>query len=127
MSTDSRAVSKSLEKKILALVKDNIRQVKKGANEVTKQIERSKALLVIMALDTEPIQIIEHLPLLCDDKGISYIYVSSSEALGNAVGLQRPAVACCITYEDDQQYEKVKSGVSKVLSEMNGVSMLKGV
>ena len=46
----------------------NYKQLKKGANEVTKSLNRGKAELVLLTADTEPLEIILHLPLLCEDK-----------------------------------------------------------
>jgi U4/U6 small nuclear ribonucleoprotein SNU13 len=46
--------------------------LKKGANETTKALNRGMADLVILAADTEPLEIILHLPLLCEDK-VSYL------------------------------------------------------
>ena len=43
-------------------------QLKKGANETTKALNRGLADLVILAADTEPLEIILHVPLLCEDK-----------------------------------------------------------
>lgn len=122
MHEEIKPASKSLEKKIFSLIKDNQSQIKRGANEVTKQIERSKALLVVIAADTEPIEIVSHLPLLCNDKGISYVFVSNSESLGQASGLERKVVACCIFADDDRQYERVKSGIGRILADMSGVT-----
>lgn len=45
-----------------------IHQLKKGANETTKTLQRSKSELVILARDASPLEIILHLPLLCEDK-----------------------------------------------------------
>ena len=42
--------------------------MKKGANETTKALNRGLADLVVLAADTEPLEIILHLPLLCEDK-----------------------------------------------------------
>ncbi|MFN9907739.1 MAG: ribosomal L7Ae/L30e/S12e/Gadd45 family protein, partial [bacterium] len=42
--------------------------MKKGANESTKALNRGLADLVVLAADTEPLEIILHLPLLCEDK-----------------------------------------------------------
>jgi ribosomal protein L7Ae-like RNA K-turn-binding protein len=46
----------------------NYKQLKKGANEATKTLNRGIADLIIMAADTEPLEILLHLPLLCEDK-----------------------------------------------------------
>jgi U4/U6 small nuclear ribonucleoprotein SNU13 len=51
------------------------KQLKKGANETTKSLNRGVADLVILAADTEPLEIILHLPLLCEDKNVPYVYV----------------------------------------------------
>merc|ERR1712100_266158 len=40
------------------------KQLKKGANEATKTLNRGQAQLIVMAADTEPLEILLHLPLL---------------------------------------------------------------
>ena len=47
-----------------------IHKVKKGANEATKTLNRGIAELIIIAADTTPLEIVLHLPLLCEDKVI---------------------------------------------------------
>jgi len=59
----------------------------KGANEVTKAIERKTAKLVVMAEDVQPEEILAHIPLLCEEKEIYYTYVPSKRELGAAAGL----------------------------------------
>ena len=63
-------------------------KVDKGTNEVTKAIERGVAKLVVYAKDVEPKEIIQHLPLLCKEKGIPCQEADSKQKLGLAVGLQ---------------------------------------
>jgi U4/U6 small nuclear ribonucleoprotein SNU13 len=46
-----------------------------------------------MAADTEPIEILLHLPLLAEDKNVPYVFVPSKAALGRACGVTRP-VSC---------------------------------
>jgi U4/U6 small nuclear ribonucleoprotein SNU13 len=46
----------------------NYKQLKKGANEATKTLNRGITDLIVMAADTEPLEILLHLPLLCEDK-----------------------------------------------------------
>ncbi len=48
-------------------------KLKKGANEVTKVIEKGKAKLVVIAEDTSPKEIIMHIPMLCEEKKITCI------------------------------------------------------
>lgn len=53
----------------------NYKQSKKGANEATKTLNRGISELIIMAADAEPIEILLHLPLLCEDKNVPYVFV----------------------------------------------------
>ena len=46
----------------------NYKQLKKGANEATKALNRNRAEFIVMAADTQPLEILLHLPLLCEDK-----------------------------------------------------------
>lgn len=57
----------------------NYKQLKKGANEATKTLNRGISEFVVMAADTEPIEILLHLPLLAEDKNVPYVFVSDPE------------------------------------------------
>jgi large subunit ribosomal protein L7Ae len=71
-------------------------RVAKGANEVTKQVERGVAKFVVMAEDVTPEEILAHIPLLCEEKGIPSGYVPSKAELGNAAGLAVGTAAVAI-------------------------------
>lgn len=71
-------------------------RVAKGANEVTKQVERGVAKFVVMAEDVTPEEILAHVPLLCEEKGIPYGYVPSKAELGSAAGLPVGTAAIAI-------------------------------
>jgi ribosomal protein L7Ae-like RNA K-turn-binding protein len=62
-------------------------KIEKGINEVTKAIERGTAKLVVYAEDVSPKEIVQHLPVLCKEKGILCVAVESKQKLGLAVGL----------------------------------------
>ena len=62
-------------------------KVRKGTNETTKAIERKQALLVAVADDVQPAEVIAHLPILCHEKDIAVIHVPSKADLGKAAGL----------------------------------------
>ncbi|KYN44168.1 NHP2-like protein 1 like protein [Trachymyrmex septentrionalis] len=86
----------SLTIKILNLVQQALSygQLKKGANEATKSLNRGLSEFIVMAADTQPLEILLHLPLLCEDKNVPYVFVRSKQALGRACGVSRPVVAC---------------------------------
>ena len=62
----------------------NYKQTKKGANEATKTLNRGISELIIMSADAEPIEILLHLPLLCEDKNVPYVFVPRYVALRSA-------------------------------------------
>ncbi|OYT32071.1 MAG: 50S ribosomal protein L7ae [Thermoprotei archaeon] len=70
--------------------------IKKGTNETTKAVERGLAKLVLIAEDVDPPEIVAHLPLLCEEKKIPYIYVPSKEKLGKAAGIEVAAASAAI-------------------------------
>lgn len=105
MSTNPKAfplADSALTQQILDVVQQsqNLRQLKKGANEATKTLNRGISEFIIMAADTEPIEILLHLPLLCEDKNVPYVFVPSKTALGRACGVSRPVIAASVTTND---------------------------
>mgnify|MGYP005854256235 CR=1 FL=1 len=68
----------------------------KGTNEVTKFVERAQAALVLIAEDVEPEEIVAHLPMLCEEKKIPYVYVPSKQELGRASGLEVSTASACV-------------------------------
>ena len=71
-------------------------KITRGANEVTKAIERKTAALIVMAEDVQPEEILAHVPLLCEEKTIPYTYVPNKRELGVASGLYVPSAAIAI-------------------------------
>ncbi|KLK89328.1 50S ribosomal protein L7 [Methanoculleus sediminis] len=82
-------------------------KVKKGSNEATKAVERNIAQLVLIGSDVEPEEIVMHLPPLCDEKQIPFVYISKQNDIGSASGLEVGSAAAAI----------VKSGKAKDLVE----------
>lgn len=91
-------VPNEIQERVLKLVETarETGKIKKGTNEVTKAIERSEAKLVVIAMNVDPEEIVMHLPLLCEEKKIPYIYVKNKEDLGRASGIQVSAASACI-------------------------------
>ncbi len=88
-------------------------KLRKGTNESTKAIERKQAALVVIAEDVEPAEIVAHLPPLCDEKGIPYIYVPSKRELGAAAGINVGSAAITIA-EAGRAAAAVKEIVERV-------------
>ncbi|MFB6491052.1 MAG: 50S ribosomal protein L7Ae [Thermoproteus sp. AZ2] len=71
-------------------------RIKKGTNETTKAVERGLARLVLIAEDVDPPEVVAHLPILCEEKKVPYIYVPSKEKLGKSAGINTNAAAAVI-------------------------------
>lgn len=67
-----------------------------GTNEVTKASERAEAKLVVMAEDVDPIEILAHIPMLCEEKRIPYVYVPKKQRLGQSAGLSKSAASVAV-------------------------------
>ncbi|CAL8283690.1 unnamed protein product [Merluccius merluccius] len=95
----------NMTKTILDLVQQasSYKQLRKGANEATKTLNRGISEFIVMAADAEPLEIILHLPLLCEDKNVPYVFVRSKQALGRACGVSRPVIATSVTIKEGSQ------------------------
>ncbi|MEE9151702.1 MAG: 50S ribosomal protein L7Ae [Thermoplasmata archaeon] len=71
-------------------------KLRKGVNEVTKLVERGGVTFVVMSEDVQPPEILAHMPLLCDEKNITYAYVPSKQELGVASGLKVPTASVVV-------------------------------
>ena len=87
-----------LSEKALQLVQvaSETGKVRVGTNEVTKSSERAEAKLVVMAEDVDPVEILVHVPMLCEEKRIPYVYVPKKQRLGQSAGLSKSAASVAI-------------------------------
>jgi len=90
-------------------------KVEKGTNEVTKAIERGTAKLVAYGTNVEPKEIVQHLPILCKEKGIPCTEADNKEKLGIAVGLSIGCASVAIIESGDAEkdLEGFVRGISK--------------
>lgn len=76
-------------------------KVRKGTNESTKAVERAVAKFVVIAEDVDPPEIVFHLPLMCEEKNIPYIYVASKQRLGTALGIDVQSASAAVIEEGE--------------------------
>ncbi|XP_028753733.1 H/ACA ribonucleoprotein complex subunit 2-like protein [Neltuma alba] len=121
---------KKLCKRTLKLVRraSEHKCLKRGVKEVVKSIRRGHKGLCVIAGNISPIDVITHLPILCEEAEIPYIYVPSKEDLASAGVTKRPT--CCVLVMtkpakgelDKGEQEKLKSDYDQVVSEVNEVT-----
>jgi U4/U6 small nuclear ribonucleoprotein SNU13 len=121
---DSRAfplADSAVTQQILDIIQQatHLRQLKKGANEATKTLNRGISEFIVMAADAAPIEIVLHLPLLCEDKNVPYVFVPSKIALGRACGVSRPVIAASVTTNESSQLKdqinQIKDQIERLL------------
>ncbi|KAH0610582.1 uncharacterized protein H6S33_012109 [Morchella sextelata] len=97
----------ALTQQILDIVQQasHYRQLKKGANEATKTLNRGISEFIVLAADTSPLEILLHLPLLCEDKNVPYVFVPSKIALGRACGVSRAVISASVTSNEASELQ----------------------
>ncbi|KAG4207557.1 hypothetical protein ERO13_A03G073300v2 [Gossypium hirsutum] len=87
---------KKLSKKTLKFVRKAAEHkcLKRGVKEVVKSIRRGHKGLCVIAGNISPIDVITHVPILCEEADIPYVYVPSKEDLATAGSTKRPT--CCV-------------------------------
>ncbi|MEE3310162.1 MAG: ribosomal L7Ae/L30e/S12e/Gadd45 family protein [Candidatus Thermoplasmatota archaeon] len=71
-------------------------RLKKGSNEVTKAAERGTAQMIVMAENVNPAELLAHIPLICKEKKIPFIYVEDQAYLAEAAGMNSGAKTAAI-------------------------------
>ncbi|KAI5305955.1 hypothetical protein KEM56_002759 [Ascosphaera pollenicola] len=126
-------------KKVLKSVKKAAanKSLKRGVKEVVKALRKSPvpapnapvstpAGVVILAADISPMDVISHIPVLCEDHGIPYVFVTSRAELGSAGATKRPTSVVMVTpkssgkkkdgeKEDKEEFGKVYDELVKVV------------
>ncbi|KAI9656155.1 MAG: snoRNA-binding protein [Trizodia sp. TS-e1964] len=93
-------------KKVLKAVKKAAKNksLKRGVKEVVKCLRKSSTNasvpgVVILAADISPPDVISHLPVLCEDHNVPYLFVTSRAELGAAGSTKRPTSVVMVTPE----------------------------
>ena len=87
--------------------------------EVVKAVRKGEKGIMFIAGNITPIDVISHLPVLCESSGIPYIYVPSKEELGIAGSTKRPTSCILVqlkdkTAEHKEAYDEIVSEIKKV-------------
>ncbi|CAI0412997.1 unnamed protein product [Linum tenue] len=98
--------------------------LKRGVKEVVKSIRRGGKGICIIAGNISPIDVITHVPILCEESEVPYIYVPSKEDLATAGNTKRPT--CCVLVLTKppkgeiakEEQEKLKSDYDQVVADI---------
>ncbi|KAI8824074.1 50S ribosomal protein L30e-like protein [Fimicolochytrium jonesii] len=115
--------SKKLTKKVLKTVKKaaKTKNVRRGVKEVVKAIRKGQKGVVVIAGDISPVDVITHVPVMCEEANVSYIYVPSKEELGNAGATKRATSVILVVAKDkkDIDYADLYEEVADEVKELN--------
>ena len=108
--------------------------LKRGVKEVVKALRKSpqgagndtSPGVVILAADISPMDVISHIPVLCEDHNVPYIYVTSRAELGAAGNTKRPTSVVMVSearvgakkgekIEDEEEFADVYKDLVKVV------------
>merc|ERR1711964_476128 len=105
-----------LSKKLFKCIKKatKSKQVLRGVKEVVKAVRKGTKGLCVIAGNISPMDVISHLPVLCEDNDVPYVYVRAKEDLGAAALTKRPT-SCML----------VAPGIKKGVDEPEGFAELK--
>ncbi|XP_060660939.1 H/ACA ribonucleoprotein complex subunit 2-like protein [Drosophila nasuta] len=110
---------KKLAKKVYKLVKKAMKHktyLRNGLKDVQTRLRKGETGLCIFAGDVTPVDIMCHLPAVCEEKGIPYTYTPSRADLGAAMGVKRGTVALLVRQNEEYKdlYDEVKDELSKL-------------
>lgn len=77
---------------------------RRGVKEVVKAIRKGSKGFCVIAGDISPIDVITHLPIMCEDRNIPYFYVPSKLDLGAAACTKRPT--SCILIDPKESFSE---------------------
>ena len=113
--------NKKLTKKVYKVVKKaaKAKQVKRGVKEVVKGLRKGAKGVVFIAGDIFPVDVITHIPLLCEESKVPYVYVPSREDLGHAGATKRPTSVIMVLNTKDQEYKEAYDEVMEEVKPLN--------
>ena len=114
----------SLTKSVLKMIKKGMKAklIKRGVKETVKAVRKGGDGVVIIAADISPIDVLSHLPILCEDKGVPYVYVRSRAEVGEACKTKRPTSCVMICKPDKKKQEEEYTDFKDCLEKIKAVN-----
>ncbi|KCV73428.1 H/ACA ribonucleoprotein complex subunit 2 [Fonticula alba] len=116
----SPLASKKMTKKVLKTVKQatSSKQLRRGVKEVIKALRKKETGVVVFAGDISPIDVISHIPVLCEDNSVPYVFVPSREDLGAAGATKRPTSVIMLPNPNKKLDSSYASAHSELVTEV---------
>jgi H/ACA ribonucleoprotein complex subunit 2 len=96
-----------------------LRKGSKGYESLLFLEERlTETRIVIIAGDISPIDVISHVPVLCEEADVPYAYVPSKEELGQAGSTKRPTSVVMIVPGKEGDFKEAYDEIRKEFKEV---------
>mmetsp|Transcript_2191 Transcript_2191/g.3652 ORF Transcript_2191/g.3652 Transcript_2191/m.3652 type:complete len:152 (-) Transcript_2191:48-503(-) len=110
---------KKLRKKLLKLCDSasSDKSVRRGVKEVVKALRKEEKGICLIAGDVSPIDVITHIPIMCEDADVPYVYVTSRAELGTASATKRPTSVVLIKPSSGKDWSKTYKSLKDEVKE----------
>merc|ERR1712018_57794 len=111
--------TKKLAKKLYKCIKKGMKHkthVRNGLKDVQSRIRKGEKGLVVFAGDVTPIDVMCHLPSVCEEKGLPYVFPPARALLGQAMGVKRGSLMVMIRKHEEYEelYQECKTEVEQL-------------
>lgn len=108
--------SKKLAKRVYKVIKKGMKHktfVRNGLKDVQSRIRKGERGIVVFAGDVTPVDVMCHLPAVCEEKDIPYVYTPSRQDLGTAMGVKRGSLMVMIREHEDYKdlYDELETEI----------------
>jgi H/ACA ribonucleoprotein complex subunit 2 len=111
--------------------------LKRGVKEVVKAVRKTTPsdpataqvaapAIVILAADISPMDVISHIPVLCEDHNIPYVFLPSRAELGAAGSTKRPTSVVMVTPNAGKKGEDKDDEWDEAYKELNKLVVKQG-
>jgi H/ACA ribonucleoprotein complex subunit 2 len=97
-----------------------VKLIRRGVKEVNKAFRKQELGICILAGDVSPVDVISHIPILCEKSKVPYIYINSRESLGTSSQTKRPtSVVMLLKPPKDNKYLEAYQKLVDVVRDSN--------
>jgi len=111
--------------------------LKRGVKEVVKAVRKTTPAdpataqvaapaIVVLAADISPMDVISHIPVLCEDHNIPYVFLPSRAELGAAGSTKRPTSVVMVTPNAGKKGEAKDDEWDEAYKELNKLVVKQG-
>merc|ERR1711977_292871 len=114
-----------LAKKLYKCIKKatKTKQVLRGVKEVVKAVRKGTKGVCVIAGNISPMDVISHLPILCEDSDVPYVYVRAKEDLG-AAGLTKRPTSCMLIAPAVKKDAEAPEGYDELLKKVKKMAVV---